>query len=482
MAIPFVSGDQFPAEWAHTLPEQTSAFRGLEQLINVKQQNKALDAEEKRRKDLQDEREEAKRSQILGQRQDALKYHTGLQVFDDFADRRAQDILEKYSTDPALTNLPPAQFAASLNQAWLPIVTGYGAVKNKLNAETTSINQTVAQNKWIDKDQLTRDVYNGIASEYMQPDQNGEMTFVPPDRANYDQSFTEQALASPDAFKYANENATAELYKTIAQPKEENRNYILNNPDNSSSVYQGKLSPFETENVVPDEKGFVKQAPSYSIATEGRTDAAGNPINSLPKETMDNYMLNTAGNQMAFKKLFNDYADKMKVDKTSPLEQQKFAYTMIKNLRNNQPALHSYQRPPKISNTTNVSVGDTKVNDVYNKTATALSQAKEQGASLVPLTNLDADARELIVKSVNAGRNADNQIPIESIRLVLADNGEIRAVDMNAGGDVVGVFSPQGLNLKANTSQKQKQNILQGSNQPASQPKQNSSNRPKVDY
>ncbi|MEG7688964.1 hypothetical protein U2044_15335, partial [Listeria monocytogenes] len=90
-------------------------------------------------------------------------------------------------------------------------------------------------------------------------------------------------------YKLVNDAAIDDFTKNIAEAKVENRNYLLHNPDGSVSHFKGNLSPFETENIKADDKGFVKQAPSYGIVTEGRTDASGNPINTLPEDVIKNY-------------------------------------------------------------------------------------------------------------------------------------------------------------------------------------------------
>lgn len=330
----------------------------LDQSIALKERRNERDAamqqrqyEEQQRQRQQDDYRKA--NLLDKQANDIAKYHTGEQQFDGWVDKKAEEILNKYTNDPAYRNMDIATFSGNLNRDWLPIIQGYGAVKGKMQQELSSVNDITAQQKWVNKDALTNQIYGMIAHEYMQPDGQGGFTFKPLDKVDHNRSFTSEILDSPDAYKLVNDAAIDDFTKNIAEAKGENRNYLLHNPDGSVSHFKGNLSPFETENIKADDKGFVKQAPSYGIVTEGRTDASGNPINTLPEDVIKNYMANTTGRQKAMQKLFFDHAEQMGIDvsKLSPKqlsdEMQKFAYTAVKGTRNNQPDLFAYNQPTR---------------------------------------------------------------------------------------------------------------------------------------
>lgn len=297
------------------------------------------------------ERDDVRKAAALERNSDPLKYYTGVQMFDSWADKKTNEILDKFTNDPSYRNMDLATFTGELNKAWLPIVQGHKLIKGKLNQELESINQISTQNKWLDKDLLTRGVYNSIAQEYFQPDESGEITFKPIDKADYSKPLTESLLSGDNAINYVSNQAVDDFMKTFGKLPSESESFLLRTPEGGTAVYKGQRSPFQIANVQRDKYGFVTGVPKYDVMSEGRTDEMGNPIMTIPNEAMEQFVTNTTGNKMVYEKLFREYAQEKGVDlaKLTPaqldIEKSKFNYTLAKNTIQNQPDLFQYQRP-----------------------------------------------------------------------------------------------------------------------------------------
>jgi len=305
------------------------------------------------------ERDDVRKAAALERNSDPLKYYTGVQMFDSWADKKTNEILDKFTNDPSYRNMDLATFTGELNKAWLPIVQGHKLIKGKLNQELESINQISSQNKWLDKDLLTRGVYNSIAQEYFQPDESGEITFKPIDKADYTKPLTESLLSGDNAMNYISNQAVDEFTKSFTKLPGESEPFVLRTPGGWRNTYKGTRNPFQVFKGEKDEYGFVKSEPKYEIAIEGRTDEMGNPIPTVSQELMDTFVTNTTGNKMVYEKLFREYAQESGIDlsKLTPnqlaLERGKFNYTLVKNSPLNQPDLVS-AIPPSQGNTFNI--------------------------------------------------------------------------------------------------------------------------------
>ncbi len=131
---------------------------------------------------------------------------------------------------------------------------------------------------------------------------------------------------------------------------------------------------------------------------------------------------------------------------------------------NTQPYTYA---PPTI----NVNAGNGKaVNNVYQRVKNAVTNTQNQtGVGIMPLSDLDSDARELIINSLNAGRKT--KLKPEKLRVLIANNGDIRVIKGNSP-DLIGAFSPDEFNLRANSTA-QDQQILNAQQQNSNAPAKN---------
>lgn len=325
--------------------------QALQQAISVNERQKEAEREEARYQQQRQREDDSRKAAMLERNSDPLKYYTGVQMFDQWADSKTMEILDRFTNDPKYRNMDFTTFTGELNKAWLPIVQGHKLVKGKLNQELESINQLTAQNKWLDKDLLTRGVYSEVSKSFFQPNEKGETDFVPVDRANVDRSITGELLSGDNAINYVSNQAVDEFMKTFGKLPSESESFLLRTPEGGTAVYKGQRSPFQTANVQRDKYGFVTGVPKYDVMSEGRTDEMGNPIMTIPNEAMEQFVTNTTGNKMVYEKLFREYAQEKGVDlaKLTPaqldIEKSKFNYTLAKNTIQNQPDLFQYQRP-----------------------------------------------------------------------------------------------------------------------------------------
>lgn len=97
------------------------------------------------------------------------------------------------------------------------------------------------------------------------------------------------------------------------------------------------------------------------------------------------------------------------------------------------------------------------INNIFDKTRQRLEGAKLNGVNMLPINSIDSDAANAILDGINSKRSEKNKITPEDVRLILGNDGSIRAVDMLSDGDVVAIFTPESLNSLVNKTQKEKQ-------------------------
>lgn len=326
--------------------------QAIQEDINVQQRQKQLDAEQKRYEQQRQETEDYRKSNILERNADPLKYRTGVEMFDDWTNKKAEEILFKFTNDPKYRNMDAATFTGELNRAWLPVINGYATVKGKLEQELQGIKEIASKNPWLNTDTLTRDVYNEIATQYVHPNEENEITFKPTDRVQTNNNIAASLLAADDSHKYLSESAISDFNKSWQKIPTEGEKFFQLTPQGTIS-YFGKRTPFQIPNLQADEKRFVKGLPQYNFITEGRTDEMGNPVNSISNELMDAYITNTPGNKMVYEKLFSEYAGKRGIDlsKMTPddieEEKAKFNYILAKQHIPNSPKQYGFQPAPQ---------------------------------------------------------------------------------------------------------------------------------------
>jgi len=443
------------------------------------------------------ERDDVRKAAALERNSDPLKYYTGVQMFDSWADKKTNEILDKFTNDPSYRNMDLATFTGELNKAWLPIVQGHKLIKGKLNQELESINQISSQNKWLDKDLLTRGVYNSIAQEYFQPDESGEITFKPIDKADYTKPLTESLLSGDNAINYVSNQAVDEFMKSFSKLPGESEPFVLRTPGGWRNTYKGTRNPFQVFKGEKDEYGFVRSEPKYEIATEGRTDEMGNPIPTVSQELMDTFVTNTTGNKMVYEKLFREYAQDSGIDlsKLTPnqlaIERGKFNYTLVKNSPLNQPDLVS-AIPPLQGNTFNINNGQPAVQDIYTPIRIAAEEAKaasettyqENGKTLrpidyVPMNTLGSAAQKTVLDYANSIASAPDRynptkrVPLtnENTLIKLDEDGKPALYVIKKFGNKEDYMENKGIekvmtleifdiNSKVNPTDKQRQQII----------------------
>lgn len=471
--------------------------QAMQQAISVNERQKEAEREEARYRQQQLREDDSRKAAMLERNSDPLKYYTGVQMFDQWADNKTMEILDRFTNDPKYRNMDFTTFTGELNKAWLPIVQGHKLVKGKLNQELESVNQITKQNPWLDKDLLTRGLYGEIAKSFFQPNQQGEIDFVPTDRVNAERSITGELLSGDNAINYISNQAVDEFMKTFGKLPGESEPFVLKTPGGWRNTYKGTRNPFQVFKGEKDEYGFVKSEPKYEIATEGRTDEMGNPIPTVSQELMDTFVTNTTGNKMVYEKLFREYAQESGIDlsKLTPnqlaVERGKFNYTLVKNSPLNQPDLVSAVAPSQGS-TFNINNAQPAVQDIYTPIKIAAEEAyaasqttyEENGKTLrpidyVPMNTLIGGASKTILDYANSITTARDRInpttkvplTIENTLIKLDENkvpslyvikkfGRKEDYMNNKGIEKVMTLDVFDINSKVNPTDKQRQQII----------------------
>lgn len=405
---------------------------------------------------------------------DFSKYQTGEQAIDNYAQGELKNISEEALRNHI--NDEPAQLEYWLQSQLAPLnkwhTMALGSYKN-LDKTLQDYNKTYPN---IDYGKARDLVLNKFQHDFLDVDEQGNITRKNTD--NIKPSDYGALLQQPDVLGFINNDQSAfdKFFYDIPKTTVGGKDYTSKRGVVNSFGWSGMM-PEGIGEVVTDEDNRPTSIRLRGEEVGGVTDAQGNPMRILPKDVSDRLKGNPAAYAAALGKwqqvkpaIEQNYMQRTGRGLTPDVEEMlrnSYLYNEANRLISHPVKTEEKQATPRYTSVTNVNLPkNTEINDVYNKVGAYLQQAKGQGAGLVPMTAIDGDARELLVKSVNAGRNTDNQIDINDMRLVLADNGDIRVVDMASDGNVVGTFTPTGINLKANTNAKQKQKILQGGTQP----------------
>lgn len=401
---------------------------------------------------------------------DFSKYQTGEQAIDNYAQGELKNIM-----DDAIRNHindEPAQLEYYLQTALAPLSKWHTMAKGtyqQLDKTLQDYNKTYPN---IDYGKARDLALNKFQHDFLDVDAQGNISRKNTD--NIKPSDYGTFLQQPDVLGFINNDQSAFDKFFFDTPTTSIGGSEYTNKAGKVNAFKWSgLSRLGLDEVVNDEDNRPSSIRLRGDEVAGITDGQGNVMRTLPKDISERLKGNPAAYAAALGKwqqvkpaIEQNFMQRTGRQLTPDIEEKlrdSYLYNEANRLISHPVKTEEKQATPKYTSVTNVNLPkDTAINDMYRKVGDYLQDAKSKGAGLVPITSVDGDARELIVKSVNAGRNADNQIDINDMRLVLADNGDIRVVDMSSDGDVVGTFSPTGVNLKANTSQKQKQKILQG--------------------
>lgn len=451
-------------------PGQALMFKQQQEQQNQARQD-AIDERNQYRKDQEQQRNEFRQGNLLKEEFNPTKFQTGVGLIDQYTSTKLGDLLREFS-DPKYASMPLNEFTGMVMSKVKPIQVGSEAIKNRLNQETAIIKNAVAQNKYLDGAKLMNDVRDRVANEYMIPDGKGSFTFRPIDQVNQNKSDTLDILNSPDSFHYVNNQGISDYLKAIRESatSAKPQMYSLKRPDGGITNYQGRLSPFQQMTEAPDQYGFVKKQPQYSIISEqGRVDKAGNPINTVPENIL-NRLTDTPANAMVFNNLFDDYAARTGVNPNDPTERQKFAYTMLNNvLGNEQPFVHSQQQPQRAPHTTinNGSSKEVGIRDVYGEISNKLAD-KRPGFDM-PFNELSPTAQELLIKHANSiYPDRMEKFNQSNVQIGKRDyDGQIHLINTQTGESIMPI-TYEDINTSANTGVKAKQQVLK--NRPSENP------------
>lgn len=459
--------DNDAASYAFTVPGlgvtpgQALMFK-QQQAQQAQLRQDALNERAQYRKDQERERNEFRQSNLLKEEFNPTKYQTGVGLVDQYAQKKLSDLLRQYS-DPKYASMPLNEFTGMIMNEVSPIASGASAVKNKLAQEMAIIKNAVAQNKYLDGGKLLDDVRNRVANEFMVPDQKGGFTFRPLDQANINKSHALDILSSPDAYNYVNNQGISDYLKGIKESatSAKPQTYSLKRPDGGTAIYQGRMSPFQQIEEAPDQYGFVKQQPRYSVISEpGRVDRMGNPIKTVPEDVL-NKLTDTPGSAMVFNKLFSEYAGRAGINQNDPVERQKFAYTMLNNtLGSEQPFVHSQQQPQKAAHTTinNAAAKEVGIRDIYGEITNKLAE-KKPGFDM-PFNELSPTAQEILLKHANnLSAGLDEKLNQSNIQVGKRDDGQIHLINTATGKSIMPI-PYEDINTSANTGTKAKQQVI----------------------
>jgi hypothetical protein len=443
------------------------------QKLGAIQNTNQLNEQKQQRLYEQKQREEGKNLNTISDELNFDKYKTGEQAIDNYAQGQLQQIYSEALKNHVSDD--PIVLEGWLQNQVQPLAKWHTMTQNAyqtVDKQLQDYNKTYPN---IDYNKARGMILNQFENDYLNPDGT---------RKNTDQiqpSDYNGIMQSPQFLGQVNndQSAFSKFFTDIPRTAIGDKQYVNN---------KGHVKAFAWSGLMPEGVGEIgtnadNQPTDIRLRSEivpSIADEKGQPMKMLPNDIESRIMANPQAKaaalgmwEQAKPAIEQAYMQKTGQKGLNPADENMLKSSFLYN-RANQIIAHplkteEIQKEPKITiNTGNAA--DTDVNNVYKKVATNLLSAKQQGSPLQPLTNMDSDARELIMKSINAGRAQKDQIPIDNIQVLIADNGDIRAINTQVGetggGDVVGVFTPHGLNTKANPTQKPLQKELHSPTQP----------------
>jgi hypothetical protein len=433
------------------------------QKLGAIQNTNQLNEQKQQRLYEQKQREEGKNLNTISDELNFDKYKTGEQAIDNYAQGQLQQIYSEALKNHVSDD--PIVLEGWLQNQVQPLAKWHTMTQNAyqtVDKQLQDYNKTYPN---IDYNKARGMILNQFENDYLNPDGT---------RKNTDQiqpSDYNGIMQSPQFLGQVNndQSAFSKFFTDIPRTAIGDKQYVNN---------KGHVKAFAWSGLMPEGVGEIgtnadNQPTDIRLRSEivpSVADEKGQPMKMLPNDIESRIMANPQAKaaalgmwEQAKPAIEQAYMQKTGQKGLNPADENMLRSSFLYN-RANQIIAHplkteEIQKEPKIT----INAGGTNginINDVFNNVANTIKSANSKGADLVPLSTLDNTAREVITNSLNSGRTEKEKFNPDNINLILANDGSVRALNMDNDGEVVGVFNPQGLNLKANTSQKQKQVIL----------------------
>jgi hypothetical protein len=468
----------YQGDRAVTLPNMfPSPGQALQGVVAGRQRDRERQQEIDYRQERDRDTDDWRKMNLIQELTDLSQYKTGSAVADGLANRMMSGVFQKYTG--AASNLSAAELQAGIQKDMQGIISGIGGLKSELDVADDQVKAIKQNFPDVDAAPLY-DVYrkeivdrhlNEGGSDFRGPMQIGQPRF----------NLSDPAFLS--RFIKGNKN----LREAVINPKGTDPTDVFVGSADQYTKFTGKLTPWMKPNYDPAtvKGGFLPKGvadPQLELKSEEVPLPAGQngqPFKVVTGEVYDlfrndgkSYMEIIAGTRQ----MFPDY-DNLPPE-SKQLAERKFLHDFIKS--NDRSNFHPTD--VKAAPRTNIRVsaggsGGTKevtINDVWSEIEEAAKGASVKPSKFgsegphTPVADLSPEAKEVILKYVR-GWKGNNYITQEDIG-VRFDGNNISVVDASTGKSW-GTLNRKSVNIKVNTTQKDKDAVEKMGNPKTTTPK-----------
>lgn len=351
-------------------------FKELGELAQILQQNKARKDEMDYRKRKEEEANELKKLDLIREFTDLSKHQTSSDVANAVGNKKAAEILQKYTA--AEKTMSMAELQSNLSQETSGLIGGMDAMKSELDLSDATLKLLKQQYTGLDINELSKYIRKDILKRRMDENFNfvNPIT-VPP---------TSIDLSNPETLAdYITDDSG--IIKAITNPQGGEPETVLMGKQGDYTKFEGKVNYWKKPNYDRkgfNEEGFYTGKDIPSLVTKGSTlpsdalpSSNGKPFNVIDKEVFTQFTSDDnqkIGLLAATKRKFPGYGTFNQQEKE--YAQRNTMYNMVETLDPSQLHPTSNVRPPRT--TVNVGSKPTK-SEILANTPLNLTEYKKVG-------------------------------------------------------------------------------------------------------
>ena len=393
------------------------------------------------------EADDWKKLQLIQELTNLDKYQTGEQAADAIGFQRAQDLFQKYTA--AAGSMTPAELQYKISQDIGKTTLGMQTMKDELMQSDAAIKQLKSAYPSLNAEALMREHRKDILNRRVSGNDFVNPQIVEPSNFKLD---------DPDFLSYFVRDSKG-LTDAIRNPKYAEDVAVGMGSPNSYTTVKGKLPYFRKLNFDTQkdiEKGFLKKGINPSMEVLSSKAKLGNldidVLDDEPFGIMDEQARLELAREARQK--FNDY-DKMN-NEEKRIARKNVAVDFVKSIDRSAFDFGTATKPPHYSSTTNVNAGGLNVNDIYKGIDDALGVQESKGAKWLPVSALNPDAKEVVIKQARL-KNPD--FTEDQLQIIRGEDGTIRVWEID--GDFVNYIPRVATNITKQPSVKEKKEVVE---------------------
>lgn len=443
--------------------------------------------------------ENLQKTRLIDDATDPKNFQTGLEAADYFSGQQLaktkQELVDFVRNNPDLSY---TDIYGYVQGKVSPLYNNDAALRTKVAQQEALFNQLKKDRPDLKYGKLYEDLMNGIANDYIQKDENGNISGFANVTHLPDRNYLNDLLNPENRANYV--TGTNDLIEGIKDDKMMTPvkagvvQYDKSSPGTKyTTSYSGKVSPFQSLQEL-DENGLTKDGkiPSISYKTDHVTlgyDPNGRPISMemMPKDVFEQNLVNTEKKKDQFQKLYNEWKQGNGIKSKYGTTEDDYwkRYYALKLVKDND-ASHIF--PENKEQKANITIrnemglpltgkgsggSESPINDLYKTIHDKV--AEDHGKGFYTRTNsLPVDAQNSIIDFARKA-TGDNEIGNGDLIINMDNQGniqiwrqrkdEVTEKPLPLGKkDFIGFLPEAGTNLKVQPNTKAKQEVVEKAN------------------